>query len=91
MGRTELLLHTFLDLVLGSVEWSASSHGRFTRWKMPSGTKRVRGWVGYGTYLGVLGNIKPSCPCRIRKEDHRARNLLREEPAVQIWDVITSN
>jgi hypothetical protein len=79
MGRTELLLHTFFTLALGSVEWSASSHGLFTREEMPSGTKRIRGWVGYGLYLGVMENIKRSCPCRIRKEVHRARNLLREE------------
>jgi hypothetical protein len=78
-GKTDLLLHIFLTLPLGSVEWSASSHGRFTRGEMLSGTKRIRDWVGYGFYLGVLGNIKPSLPCRIRKENHRARNLLREE------------
>jgi len=79
MGRNELLHHTFLTLALGSVEWSASSHGRFTCGEMSSGTKRIRGWVGYGIYLGDLGNVKLSCPCRNRKEYHRARNLLGEE------------
>jgi hypothetical protein len=47
MGNNELLLHTFLTLALVSVEWSALSHGRFTRGEMPSGTKREyeAGWV----------------------------------------------
>jgi hypothetical protein len=54
MGSNELLLHTFLTLALVSVKWLASNHGRFTRGEMPSGTKRIRDWMGYGIYLGVL-------------------------------------
>ena len=37
-GENWLLLHTFLTLALGCVEWSVSSHGRFTRGEMPYGT-----------------------------------------------------
>jgi hypothetical protein len=57
-GENWVAATDFLTLALGSVEWSASSHGRFTRGEMPSGTKRIGGWVGYENYLGVLGNKK---------------------------------